>query len=51
MLRRGADSSQPPFAGWREATHSFYMGQGWTDNGKWFVKLLDESWGAAGYSE
>lgn len=38
-------------AGWREATHRFYARGGWTDNGKWFVKLLDESWGKAGYDE
>jgi len=36
---------------WRERTHSFYRGEGWTDNGKWFVKLLDPSWGATGYNE
>ena len=38
-------------ANWREATHRFYEREGWTDNGKWFVKLLDESWGKAGYNE
>jgi GNAT superfamily N-acetyltransferase len=38
-------------ANWREATHRFYEREGWTDNGKWFVKLLDESWGRAGYNE
>jgi GNAT superfamily N-acetyltransferase len=37
--------------GWRDATHRFYERAGWTDNGKWFVKLLDESWGAAGLNE
>ncbi len=38
-------------AAWREDTHRFYAGRGWTDNGKWFVKLLDESWAATGYNE
>lgn len=36
---------------WREDTHRFYEHQGWTDNGKWFVKLLDESRAATGYNE
>jgi GNAT superfamily N-acetyltransferase len=36
---------------WREATHRFYENAGWTDNGTWFVKLLDESKGSAGYNE
>jgi len=38
-------------AAWREDTHRFYERRGWTDNGKWYVKLLDESWGATGYNE
>jgi GNAT superfamily N-acetyltransferase len=36
---------------WRVETHRFYEGRGWTDNGTWFVKLLDESWGQSGYNE
>lgn len=36
---------------WREDAHAFYEHQGWTDNGKWFVKLLDPSWGKAGFNE
>lgn len=35
----------------REATHRFYAREGWTDNGKWFVKLLDESWRQIGFGE
>ncbi len=27
-------------AGWRDDTHSFYIGHGWSDYGKWFVKPL-----------
>jgi GNAT superfamily N-acetyltransferase len=50
-LMRGCFRMSLETAGWREATHSFYRGRGWTDNGKWFVKLLDESWGRAGYNE
>lgn len=38
-------------AGWRTETHAFYERLGWTDNGKWFVKLLDPSWGRAGFTE
>jgi hypothetical protein len=38
-------------ANWRTETHRFYERQGWVDNGKWFVKLLDPSWGTAGYTE
>lgn len=38
-------------AGWRDATHRFYEREGWRDNGKWFVKLLDESWGPTGLNE
>lgn len=37
--------------GWRTDAHGFYEREGWTDNGKWFVKLLDPSWGKAGYNE
>ena len=29
-------------AGWRDETHSFYVGHGWSDYGKWFVKPLTE---------
>ena len=50
-LKRGCFRMSLETAGWREATHTFYMRQGWRDNGKWFVKLLDESWGKAGYDE
>jgi len=49
--RRGCFRMSLETASWRERTHTFYMGAGWTDNGKWFVKLLDPSWGAAGYNE
>ncbi len=38
-------------AGWRSEAHAFYERSGWTDNGKWFVKLLDPSWGKAGFTE
>ena len=27
-------------AGWREETHRFYRGEGWSDYGRWFVKPL-----------
>jgi GNAT superfamily N-acetyltransferase len=50
-IKRGCFRMSLETAGWRDATHAFYEGQGWTDNGKWFVKLLDESWGTAGYNE
>lgn len=50
-LKRGCFRMSLETAGWREATHRFYEREGWTDNGKWFVKLLDESWGKAGYDE
>jgi GNAT superfamily N-acetyltransferase len=36
---------------WRADAYSFYVGSGWTDNGIWFVKLLDPSWGKAGFTE
>ena len=49
--KRGCFRMSLETAGWREDTHTFYMRQGWTDNGKWFVKLLDESWGSAGFGE
>ena len=35
---------------WREATHRFYENAGWIDKGTWFVKLLDEPKGSAGYN-
>jgi hypothetical protein len=38
-------------AGWRTEAHGFYARVGWTDNGKWFLKLLDPSWGPAGLNE
>jgi GNAT superfamily N-acetyltransferase len=49
--RRGCFRMSLETANWREATHRFYEREGWTDNGKWFVKLLDESWSKAGYNE
>ena len=49
--RRGCFRMSLETASWRERTHTFYMRAGWTANGKWFVKLLDPSWGAAGYNE
>ena len=49
--KRGCFRMTLETAGWRDATHRFYEREGWTDNGKWFVKLLDESWGKAGYDE
>jgi GNAT superfamily N-acetyltransferase len=50
-LARGCFRMSLETAAWREDTHRFYASQGWRDNGKWFVKLLDESWGATGYNE
>jgi GNAT superfamily N-acetyltransferase len=50
-LARGCFRMSLETAGWREDTHRFYEARGWADNGKWFVKLLDESWGATGYNE
>ncbi len=50
-LKRGCFRMSLETAEWREDTHRFYGHQGWTDNGKWFVKLLDESWGATGFNE
>ena len=50
-LKRGCFRMSLETAGWREGTHRFYEHAGWTDNGKWFVKLLDESWGRSGYDE
>jgi GNAT superfamily N-acetyltransferase len=38
-------------SGWREAAQRFYEREGWVDNGKWFVKLLDEPKGSAGHDE
>jgi GNAT superfamily N-acetyltransferase len=49
--RRGCFRMSLETANWRDATHRFYQREGWTDNGKWYVKLLDESWGKAGYNE
>jgi GNAT superfamily N-acetyltransferase len=49
--KRGCFRMSLETASWREDTHRFYEGQGWTDNGKWFVKLLDETWDATGYTE
>lgn len=50
-VARGCFRMSLETAGWREQTHRFYEAQGWTDNGKWYVKLLDESWGQRGYNE
>jgi GNAT superfamily N-acetyltransferase len=50
-LKRGCFRMSLETAGWREDTHRFYGRQGWKDNGKWFVKLLDESWRATGFNE
>jgi GNAT superfamily N-acetyltransferase len=50
-IKRGCFRMSLETARWRERTHTFYKGEGWTDNGTWFVKLLDPSWGAAGYNE
>lgn len=49
--QRGCFRMSLETGGWREATHRFYEREGWTDNGKWFVKLLEPSWGAAGFNE
>ena len=49
--RRGCFRMSLETAGWREDTHRFYERAGWTDNGTWFVKLLDETWAATGYNE
>ncbi len=40
--RRGCFRMSLETAGWRERTHAFYEREGWLDNGKWFIKLLDE---------
>jgi GNAT superfamily N-acetyltransferase len=50
-LGRGCFRMSLETGSWREGTHRFYEKQGWTDNGKWFVKLLDETWGATGFNE
>ena len=50
-IKRGCFRMSLETGSWREATHRFYDREGWTDNGKWFVKLLDESWGTTGYNE
>jgi GNAT superfamily N-acetyltransferase len=49
--KRGCFRMSLETGGWRQATHRFYEREGWTDNGKWFVKLLDETWAATGYNE
>jgi GNAT superfamily N-acetyltransferase len=49
--KRGCFRMSLETAGWREATHRFYGREGWRDNGKWFVKLLDETRGATGFNE
>ncbi len=49
--KRGCFRMSLETSAWREATHRFYRREGWTDNGTWFVKLLDETWGATGYNE
>jgi GNAT superfamily N-acetyltransferase len=50
-VKRGCFRMSLETAAWRERTHAFYVREGWTDNGTWFVKLLDPSWGATGYNE
>lgn len=45
--RRGCFRMSLETAGWRERTHAFYSREGWIDNGKWFIKLLDEGSPAA----
>lgn len=49
--KRGCFRMSLETSGWREGAHRFYEREGWTDNGTWFVKLLDESWGKAGFNE
>ena len=49
--RRGCFRMSLETAGWRTDAHGFYERQGWTDNGKWFLKLLDPGWGRAGLNE
>ena len=49
--KRGCFRMSLETAGWREAAHRFYGREGWTDHGTWFVKLLDESWGATALDE
>lgn len=49
--KRGCFRMSLETSAWRTETHRFYEGRGWTDNGKWFVKVLDETWGRAGYDE
>lgn len=40
--RRGCFRMSLETGGWRDRTHAFYEREGWIDNGKWFIKLLDE---------
>jgi GNAT superfamily N-acetyltransferase len=40
--RRGCFRMSLETSGWRERTHAFYERASWLDNGKWFIKLLDE---------
>jgi GNAT superfamily N-acetyltransferase len=49
--KRGCFRMSLETSAWREATHRFYEREGWVANGTWFVKLLDESKGSAGYNE
>lgn len=44
-LRRGCFRMSLETSAWRDEAHRFYEGQGWTNKGTWFVKLLDERWG------
>lgn len=49
--RRGCFRMSLETGAWREEAHRFYERKGWTDHGTWFVKLLDESSTATGYTE
>jgi GNAT superfamily N-acetyltransferase len=49
--KRGCFRMSLETGGWREDAHRFYEAAGWTDNGTWFVKLLDETWASTGYNE
>lgn len=42
--RRGCFRMSLETAAWRDRTHAFYLREGWTDYGKWFVKVLDPNW-------
>jgi GNAT superfamily N-acetyltransferase len=50
-VARGCFRMSLETSAWREEAHRFYDQRGWTAFGTWFVKLLDESWGATGFTE